>query len=175
MEPVASATSRGSFVFPVPERLIEAFSESLLPPDMGLLQIIVFLTVLPGICEEIAFRGVLLHGLRKRFNPIVLCLVVGAIFGFFHVDLFRLVPTAYLGSLLAVVVLITGSIFPAMLWHALNNAVAVVPAYLGWWTGEPPLWTAAVGLVGLALAFWILWRNRSVYPGLPVSRDRQPL
>ena len=164
-----------NFVFPVPERLIEAFSESLLPPDMGLLQIIVFLTVLPGICEEIAFRGVLLHGLRKRFNPIVLCLVVGAIFGFFHVDLFRLVPTAYLGSLLAAVVLITGSIFPAMLWHALNNAVAVVPAYLGWWSGEPPLWTAAVGLVGLALAFWILWRNRSVYPGLRVSRDRQPL
>ena len=154
------------FIFPVPERLIEAFGESLLPADFPLWQVLLFLAVLPGICEEIAFRGVLVYGLRKRFRPIVLCLVVGAIFGFFHVDLFRLIPTAYLGFLLTAVVLISGSIFPAMLWHALNNAVALVPAYLDLWSESPPLWTSAVGAVGLALAFWILWRYRAPYPGL---------
>ncbi len=154
------------FIFPVPERLIEAFGESLLPADFPLWQVLLFLAVLPGICEEIAFRGVLVYGLRKRFRPVVLCLVVGAIFGFFHVDLFRLIPTAYLGFLLTAVVLISGSIFPAMLWHALNNAVALVPAYLDLWSESPPLWTSAVGAVGLALAFWILWRYRAPYPGL---------
>lgn len=154
------------FIFPVPERLIEAFGESLLPADFPLWQVLLFLAVLPGICEEIAFRGVLVYGLRKRFSPVVLCLVVGAIFGFFHVDLFRLIPTAYLGFLLTAVVLISGSIFPAMLWHALNNAVALVPAYLDLWSESPPLWTSAVGAVGLALAFWILWRYRAPYPGL---------
>ncbi len=154
-----------NFVFPVPERMLQAFEQQILPGDMPLWQILFFLSFLPGVCEEVLFRGVLFHGLRKRFKPLALCLVVGAIFGFFHVDLFRLIPTAYIGFVLAAVVLITGSILPAMLWHALNNAVALVPAYFGY-TETPPLWSAAAGLVGLAFAFWILWTQRSIYPDL---------
>ena len=168
--PSAFAAGQGVFrlanyVFPVPERMLEAFGEALLPPDLALWEVLFFLALLPGIFEEIAFRGVLLHGLRRKFHPVVLCLVVGAIFGFFHVELFRLIPTAYLGAVLAAVVVLTGSIFPAMLWHALNNAIGLVPAYAGV-AEELPLWTAPVGAVGLALAFWIIWRNRSIYPDL---------
>ncbi len=155
-----------NLVFPVPERMLESFGQFLLPQALPLWQVLLFLCVLPGVFEEIAFRGVLLHGLRRRFNPVVLCLVVGAIFGLFHVQLFRLVPTAYLGVVLAGVVMITGSIFPAMLWHALNNAMGLVPAYLGAWEEMPPVWTVAPGVVGLGLSFWILWRYRSLYPGL---------
>jgi membrane protease YdiL (CAAX protease family) len=86
--------------------------------------------------------------------------VTGAIFGFFHVDLFRILPTAFLGVVLGAIVLISGSIFPAMLWHTLNNSVALVPAYFGVTIEYLPLWSFGLGLLGLALAFWILWRNR---------------
>ncbi|MBI4520954.1 MAG: CPBP family intramembrane metalloprotease [Gemmatimonadetes bacterium] len=154
-------------VFPVPEEVVESFGQYLLPDELPLWQIVFFLCVLPGICEEIAFRGVLLHGLRRRFHPVVLCLVVGAIFGFFHVSLFRLIPTAYVGVLLSAVVVLTGSIFPAMLWHALNNATALVPARLGLWEGEQlPEGVLPLGIAGLAVSFWILWRTRRLYPGL---------
>jgi sodium transport system permease protein len=147
-------------ILPVPERMLESFGEYLLAPDLALWQIILFFAVLPGIFEEIAFRGVLLHGLRVRLRPVALCLVTGAIFGFFHVDLFRILPTAFLGVVLGAIVLISGSIFPAMLWHTLNNSVALVPAYFGVTIEYLPLWSFGLGLLGLALAFWILWRNR---------------
>jgi hypothetical protein len=101
-------------------------------------------------------------------RPVALALVVGAIFGIFHVTLWRILSTAYLGALLAGVVLLTGSIFPAMLWHALNNASVVIPAQLGWI--EPsatlPAWSYPLGVSGLALSFAILWAARRPYPGL---------
>ncbi len=162
------------YVLPVSDEMLEAFGQFMLPETLPLWQVVFFLAILPGVFEEIAFRGVLLHGLRRRFRPVTLALVVGAIFGFFHVDLFRLVPVTYLGFLLAGVTLLTGSIFPAMLWHALNNAVAMVPAHLGWLDGveEIPTWLYPVAVLGLVIAFAIIWRNRTPYPGLKGGTGR---
>ena len=86
-----------TYVFPVPRSVLDAFGDTLLGDQMPLWQLLLFLTIMPGILEELAFRGVLLHGLRKMFGPVGICLMVGAIFGIFHVSLFRLIPTAYLG------------------------------------------------------------------------------
>ena len=165
----------GQTIFPIPDEVVEAFGQFLLPEHVPLWQIVFFLAILPGICEEIAFRGVLLHGLRKRFGPVALAVVVGAIFGFFHVELFRLIPTTYLGIVLTAVTLMTGSIFPAMLWHALNNAVALVPAYLGWWAPDAvvPWWAYLLGAAGLLAALAILWVSRTPYPGLRTERRTQ--
>lgn len=156
------------WVFPVPDRMIEAFGEYLGGQELPLWQMLVFLTVLPGILEEIAFRGVLVYGLRKALRPVALCLVVGLIFGLFHVSLFRIVPTAYLGAILTAVVLLTGSIFPAMLWHALNNAAALVPSHLGWVGADTafPVWFYGLAVAGAAAAFALLWVGRTPYPGL---------
>ena len=158
----------GQYVLPIPEEVLRAFGEFLLPPDLPLWQVIVFLAVLPGICEEIAFRGVLLHGLRKRFRPVGVAVAVGLIFGFFHVDLFRILPVSYLGIVLAAVTLATGSIFPAMLWHALNNAIPLVSTRMGWWGDDLaiPLWLYAAALLGLLAAGALIWSNRTPYPGL---------
>ncbi|HZD06505.1 MAG TPA: CPBP family intramembrane glutamic endopeptidase, partial [Longimicrobiales bacterium] len=105
-----------------------------------------------------------------------LCLAVGAIFGFFHVSLFRIVPTAFLGAVLAGVVVLTGSIFPAMLWHGLNNAIALVPSHLGWVDADatiPVLWYP-LAIVGLVCSFWILRMARRPYPGLRGERRPRP-
>lgn len=163
----------GDRLFPIPREVVEAFGEFMLPDHLPLWQVILFLAVVPGIFEEIAFRGVLLHGLRRRFRPAVLAVVVGLIFGFFHVELFRLIPTAYLGILLTGVTLVTGSIFPAMLWHALNNAIPLVATYQGWWDAETafPGWIYGAAAAGLIAALALIWTNRTPYPGL--RRDRE--
>jgi sodium transport system permease protein len=151
------------FVFPVPDELLENFGQSLTGPDLPLWQLVLFLTVMPGIFEELTFRGILVHGLRRRLkNPWLLALAVGAIFGIFHVSLFRIIPTAWLGFVLTWVVLLTGSVYPAMLWHALNNALAIVPQELGLVTEDfqPEAWWVSPAALGLALAFWILVRGR---------------
>ncbi len=161
-----------TYVFPVPQNVLEAFGDTLLGDEMPLWQLLFFLTIMPGILEELAFRGVLLHGLRKMLGPVGICLLVGAIFGIFHVSLFRLVPTAYLGMIFAAVVLLTGSIFPVMLWHFANNAIGLVPAHMGWVTEDTvlPWWGYALGLLGLLVSFGIIWIVRTPYPDLKKKR-----
>ncbi len=150
------------YVLPVPERMLESFGQSLAPPDMTLWQLVFFLTILPGIFEELTFRGVLLYGLKERIRRRwLLALVVGLIFGLFHVSLFRIVPTALLGFVLTVVVLFSGSIYPAMLWHALNNAIGIIPFRLKILPAdfEPSAWWTLPAAIGLAVSLWILWRG----------------
>ena len=62
---------------------------------------------------------------------------------------------------LSLSVLITGSIFPAILWHALHNAISVVPAYHGWleeWS--PPGWSYPIAAAVLMGVFGVLWSTR---------------
>ena len=127
--------------------------------------------------QELTFRGVILHGWRRRFSPVVLCLVVGGIFGFFHFQIFRIPSTAMLGMILAAVTLLTGSVFPAMLWHAINNALALYLGSEGVDLAGGTWMTYAGGVVALGLALWIIWLNRSLYPDLKgalSSRGTQP-
>ncbi|MDZ7779452.1 MAG: type II CAAX endopeptidase family protein [Gemmatimonadota bacterium] len=165
-----------AYVFPVPESVLESFGNVLLGDSLPMWQLLLFLAVLPGVFEEIAFRGVLLHGLSARLRPVTLCLVVGALFGLFHVALFRIVPTAFLGVLLAATVLLTGSVLPAMLWHALNNAIALVPAHLGWVDADTtaPGWAYVAAVAGLLLAFGILYATRRPPPGLGRPHPSDP-
>ena len=158
---------------PVPRQVVEGFSELVAPIDIPLPQLLFFLAVMPACFEEIAFRGLLLHGLHRRLHPAALALVVGLVFGFFHFALFRLAPTAFLGVLLASVTLLSGSIFPAMLWHAGNNALAVLAAQRQFPLSELDPTNYLAGAVLLGIAFWVIWRHRTPYPGLrPWRRAR---
>jgi sodium transport system permease protein len=145
---------------PAPADIVETFTGALFPAHIPFYQVLFFLTVLPGICEELTFRGVLLHGLRRRMHPALAVLAVGLVFGIFHVALFRLVPTAVLGILFGGVTLLTGSILPAMLWHCLNNALGLLVYKFRFPENglDAPCYLAGAGL--LAIAFWIFWRNR---------------
>ncbi len=154
------------WLFPIPRRWLEEFTRTLLPPGLPLWELLLILAVLPAVCEEIAFRGVLLHGLRQRFHPVLLCLVVGTVFGLFHMDLARLLPTAFLGTALAAVTLLTGSLYPAIVWHGLNNATAILAEHVGFPLDNLGAGSYAAGIVVAVLAFALLWRYRTPYPGL---------
>ena len=91
---------------------------------------------------------------------------MGGVFALFHMTLVRLLPTAALGVVLCALTLATGSIFPAMLWHALNNALAIVAAREGIPLLELEPWAYALGALVAALAFILIWRNRTPYPDL---------
>lgn len=84
--------------------------------------------VLPGICEELLFRGVVQSLLGKRLTPPLLICVVGVLFGLFHMSLVRFVPTAIAGFFLAWVAYRSRSVFPSMLLHVCHNSLAVLTA-----------------------------------------------
>jgi sodium transport system permease protein len=155
-------------VIPAPQQLLERFSEDFIPAGMPMWQLYIYIALLPAVCEEIAFRGMLLNGLRRRMRPTALIVSVGIVFGLFHMTLFRIAPTALLGMILTGIALMTGSIFPGMLMHAGNNA-------FGLWAGTGSLgleslgwqYYAAAGMI-FALSLWIIYRNRTPLPTRPV-------
>jgi membrane protease YdiL (CAAX protease family) len=154
-----------NYFLPAPSSLMEAFGEEVLPKPIPFWQLLVFMTVLPGIFEELTFRGMLLYGLRRRLRPALLVLAVGVVFGIYHVALFRFVPTACLGAMFAGVTLMTGSIYPAMLWHVLCNALGLLAAkqQIPESGLDAVCYLSAGGM--LAVAFWIFWRDRAQPPG----------
>jgi sodium transport system permease protein len=163
--PSANLTALGIFrlvnmVIPAPQQLLERFSEDVIPKGMPVWQLILYVAVLPAICEELAFRGILLSGLRRKLRPVGLIAGIGVIFGLFHVTLYRLAPTAALGMVLTAIAIMTGSIFPGMVLHAGNNALSVLggslfnPDVANWWH------ILAAATV-FALSLWIIYRNRT--------------
>jgi hypothetical protein len=65
--------------------------------------------------------------------------------------------------MLAAVTVLSGSIFPAMLWHALSNALAILIAGAGLPLEQldPACYLLGTGI--LAVAFWIIWRSRTPF------------
>ena len=149
-----------SLAMPIPEAWIEAMAEAF-GTDLPLWQMLFFFAVLPGIFEEVAFRGVLLHGLKSRLRPVQLVLVAGIAFGFFHVDLFRIPGTSLLGVLLVIAVLRSGSIYPAMAWHALHNALALGSARIEQIAlpAQPAWWHYVLAALAVLLAFRLMKRR----------------
>jgi membrane protease YdiL (CAAX protease family) len=127
----AAVAILSEWVSPVPKEVIEQLRRSLIPSDgsRGLWATLALVALTPAICEEALFRGPILRGLRTRAGPAAAVALTGLLFGVFHLELSRILPTALLGILLSLLALESGSILPAMLAHFLNNASLVVLAF----------------------------------------------
>jgi sodium transport system permease protein len=150
----AAVAILSEWVSPVPKEVIEQLRRSLIPTDgsRGLLATLALVALTPAICEEALFRGPILRGLRTRVSPAAAVVLTGLLFGVFHVELSRILPTALLGVLLSLVALESGSILPAMLAHFLNNASLVGLAYFHIDERVAEVGTAASALILVAAA-----------------------
>lgn len=85
---------------------------------------ILLIVILAPISEEVCFRGFLFGGFRRRFSLPVAALGAGLVFGLLHYSTgWSTVPQlAILGAVFAVVYDRTGSIWPPIIFHAINNA-----------------------------------------------------
>ncbi len=167
--PAGLVTGLGIFrlsqaIVPVPPEMVKSLGQYLMPEHLPLWQVLPMLTLLPGVCEELTFRGVLLSSLRRHYTPLRAAILSGLVFGLFHFAIFRIIPTAYLGVMLAGATILSGSIYPAMAWHALNNALALAAGRAGWDLDSIPATALAGAAVMLALAFVLLRRGRRHLP-----------
>jgi sodium transport system permease protein len=120
------------WILPVPKQMLEDLRKSLIPLDgsRGFVATLLLVAMSPAICEECLFRGPILRGLRTRMGSVAAVLITAALFGLFHLDLYRLIPTTILGVLLGFIALESGSIVPSMVAHFCNNAVLITLASL---------------------------------------------
>jgi len=113
-----------SRVLPSPEGLFAPLTDPL--EGMATIPLFLLLAVSPGITEELVFRGVFLGLLRRVGSTRRAVLLSSAFFALIHLSVFRFAPTFLVGAVLALLVLRTGSLFPAMLAHATYNGFAVL-------------------------------------------------
>lgn len=110
---------------PIPKGWLESFSDSI-TPDLSTFYLILLMAISPGICEEILFRGAIQGSLGKKWKPAKSILVTSILFGLLHFSIYRLFATTVIGIGLGWMVYISGSLYPAMIAHALNNILALV-------------------------------------------------
>ena len=95
---------------------------------VALLAVCLLTCVIAPICEEFFFRGFFFTALRNWRGTWPAALITGLVFGSIHAGsapAAYLIPLAFLGVVLCFVYAQTGSLYPCIGLHALNNTVAL--------------------------------------------------
>ena len=149
-----------------------------LPSGLGLktstwaaIFIAVFVCAAAPMAEEFFFRGFLFGVLRRmhvqvagrELGPWVAAVIVGLLFGLAHFDSAQpefLIPLGFLGFVLCIVRWRTGSLYPCMALHSINNCIALGVNEFGWNAAE--IVALIVGALALiALVTWPLATSRT--------------
>ena len=100
------------------------------------------------VAEEVFFRGFFYRALRSRYSVAVAAALDGLLFGVIHYDfsgvdaLLILPPLGLLGVIFCLVYEKTGSLFPVIALHAINNSLAYAVQIE---TGEAAIVSAVLG------------------------------
>lgn len=137
-------------IFPIAELLQDSDSTEI-GNGASFLAALFCLVVIGPLVEEILFRGIILHGLlahRTRTRAIVWS---AFLFGVYHLEMSKLVPTMLFGLVWGWWVVRTGSLLPALFGHALNNLISVVARY-----SDIPEGSASEDIGDLAFVGWCI-------------------
>jgi len=96
--------------------------------NLALLGAGVMFVVIAPVAEELFFRGFFYGSLRSRLNPVFAAIVCGVVFGSIHaLTGLEAVPILIaLGIIFCLVREVTGSLYPCIALHALNNTFAYI-------------------------------------------------
>ncbi len=130
----------------------------------------------PAFCEEILFRGYVQTRLTRSLGPVAGIGLASFLFAIFHLDPVHIVAVFPLGLFLGWITWQSGSLFPAMLGHFVNNVISVVAVVLA---PEPdpdvlalPAITFTVAILGLGLLGMMAVVAASVAYGRPDPAER---
>lgn len=130
--PVIQWVGQLNQTLPIPEsiRQLEQMQleliEKVLLQDLGLGFTFAVLALTPALCEELLFRGYVQRQAERSMGAWGGILFSGIVFGVYHLRLSQVLPLSLLGLYLAYLVWRTGSLWPAVLVHLLNNGFAVL-------------------------------------------------
>jgi len=135
------------FPFPSAENILGKLV-GILKERNGIIDFLIKFTMialLPPICEEILFRGVLQSTLEKYQKKGHAIVITAVIFGIFHMNPYRFIPTMIIGLYLGYLAYKTRSIFPGMIVHAINNGLIYLVVYFSLETNPHMKWIVEEG------------------------------
>lgn len=149
-------------------------------------QVLLLIALAPALCEELAFRGFILSGLRRWGHRWGAIAISSAFFGLAHFMLQQSLAAAVVGLILGYLAIQTGSILPCIAYHFVHNTLTVLlgrlPAdasswptplrYVVHWDAHQmtPVygWPAVVGATLLAGGLFAWFRS---LPSQPTSEE----
>jgi membrane protease YdiL (CAAX protease family) len=186
---LAGGGMQGLARYYLPQRLMEGFDvgRALLDAGWSRTLLVLVVSVLPPICEELAFRAGLQSALLFRRPPWLAIGLSALAFAAFHLDPVRFGGVLLLGLFYGWLAWRTGSAFPSMVAHAVNNSTAALGLLAAGREGlaeqaeaVPVGDAAAVLLVGLAVFALLVASARRWLPPAPeaaaflMARDAPP-
>ncbi|MBR0165114.1 MAG: CPBP family intramembrane metalloprotease [Lachnospiraceae bacterium] len=115
------------------------------------IQVFLAVAVIPAICEELVFRGYFYTAFAGKMKALSAVLLTTFLFALFHWSMIRFLPVFFIGLLCTWARHQSGSIFPAMLIHFINNGTVLVLSELAGDSAEAEI-GFAVQAVYLAVA-----------------------
>lgn len=139
----------------------QALEGDVLPEGLSAVGIYLLRTALvPALVEEFALRGVVLQGLRK-YGDWFAILISAVMFGLMHGNMTQLPFALIAGVALGYCFVVTGSLWPNVVIHCMNNLTAVVYTVLvnRWGNGAGMIFNLAAvyGFIGVGLLALIVY------------------
>jgi sodium transport system permease protein len=159
--------------------ILDALTSGAELTEAELISYLIAFALLPALCEELAFRGLILRGLHTRFRPRSAVLVSAFLFALYYMNAFLFLPAFFLGVALGLLTRRSQSLVPAIALHALHNGILIVSIPLGRLSAaylpDPlrSLWPWLVGacLGGAVVLLW--WLYRKPYADLARAEERE--
>ena len=152
--------------FPMSEDLVVAMDRLITFNSPGdLIVLILGVVVIAAFGEEMLFRG-FFQGVMEKATDVTKAVITTAfVFAFIHFNPWWLVEILILGVFLGVMAWRSGSIFPCIVVHGLNNGFAILftnvdPSRLGWYQFRghvAPVWIL-LGIGCLVYGFRLFYR-----------------
>jgi len=93
-------------------------------PEM--LLVIIAISVVPAICEEVMFRGYIQRSFGFKFKPHIAAIITAVFFALYHFNPYGLIPLAIIGFYLGFAAYTSQSLVIPIIIHFLNNFFAVM-------------------------------------------------
>lgn len=117
-------------IFPMPDLFKEAYLAAITPHSLPELFLFVFVAgLVPGICEEIAFRGYFQRVFDARHGSTGGILIGAGLFAVMHLDPWHMIALFAIGAYLGLLYHWTQSLWVPIAAHFANNAASVIMIY----------------------------------------------
>lgn len=137
--------------------------------------------IMPALIEEISLRGVLMTPMRKYGNAFAI-LASSYIFGIFHGDAAQISFAFICGLFFGYAVVVTDSIWPAVIIHGLNNSLSCISSVLITYVSEDAgnifYYACTIGFIllgAIALYFYLKKYKEEDFSLIKVDNATEPI